>query len=77
MLSIPAVSLIAEERTLKGSYLGGGVPKRDIPRYIRMFRKGRLPVDALMSERIALEEINTAFDRLADGATVRQLVVFP
>ncbi len=30
-----------------------------------------------MSERIALEEINTAFDRLADGATVRQLVVFP
>jgi alcohol dehydrogenase len=43
MLSIPAVSLIAEERTLKGSYLGGGVPKRDIPRYIGnwwCFRKG-------------------------------------
>ncbi|WP_158044987.1 zinc-dependent alcohol dehydrogenase family protein [Skermanella pratensis] len=76
MMSIPAVSLVAEERTLKGSYLGGGVPKRDIPRYIRMFKKGKLPVDALMSERIGLDEINEAFDKLADGAAVRQLVMF-
>lgn len=76
MMSIPAVSLVAEERTLKGSYLGGGVPKRDIPRYIRMFKKGKLPVDALMSERIRLDEINEAFDKLADGTAVRQLVMF-
>jgi alcohol dehydrogenase len=76
MMSIPAVSLVAEERTLKGSYLGGGVPKRDIPRYIRLFRKGKLPVDALMSEHIRLEEINEGFDRLAEGTSVRQLVMF-
>src|SRR3954469_933389 len=76
MMSIPAVTLVAEERTLKGSYLGGGVPKRDIPRYIRLFRKGKLPVDALMSDHIRLEEINEAFDRLADGTAVRQLIMF-
>ncbi|EWY40304.1 alcohol dehydrogenase [Skermanella stibiiresistens SB22] len=76
MMSIPAVSLVGEERTLKGSYLGGGVPKRDIPRYIRLFKKGKLPVDALMSERIRLDEINEAFDKLADGTAVRQLVMF-
>ena len=70
------VSLVAEERTVKGSYIGGAVPLRDVPRYIGLYRAGRLPVDRLMSERIALEEINEAFDRLAEGDTVRQLVVF-
>ena len=76
MMSIPAVTLVAEERTLKGSYLGGGIPSRDIPRYIRLFKKGKLPVDALMSDHIKLDEINEAFDKLADGTAVRQLIMF-
>ena len=48
-----------------GVYLGGGIPSRDIPRYIRLFKKGKLPVDALMSDHIRLDEINEAFDKLA------------
>jgi alcohol dehydrogenase len=35
-----------------------------------------LPVDALLSPSIALEDINTGFDRLADGSAIRQLVTF-
>ena len=69
------VSLVAEERTIKGSYLGGCVPARDIPRLITLYRQGRLPVDRLLSERVALDDINIAFDRLAAGATVRQIVL--
>jgi alcohol dehydrogenase len=65
---------VADERTIKGSYLGSCDPARDIPRYIDMYRAGRLPIDKLLSERIALDEINAAFDRLADGKTVRQVV---
>lgn len=72
---VPASQLVAEERTLKGSYIGSCVPTRDIPRFISMYQQGRLPVDALMSERIKLDEINQGFDRLADGASVRQVVV--
>lgn len=72
---VPASQLVAEERTLKGSYIGSCVPARDIPRFIAMYQQGRLPVDALMSERIRLDEINLGFDRLADGASVRQVVV--
>jgi alcohol dehydrogenase len=68
------VSLVAEERTLKGSYLGSCVPERDIPRYIEWYRAGRLPVDRLLSERIRLEDINGAFDRLAAGASIRQVI---
>jgi alcohol dehydrogenase len=33
-----------------------------------------LPVDRLLSERIRLDDVNAAFDRLADGKTVRQIV---
>ncbi len=68
------VSLVAEERTLKGSYLGSCVPERDIPQYIDWYRAGRLPVDQLLSERITLADINGAFDRLAAGASVRQVI---
>lgn len=77
MLSIPAVSLVAEERTLKGSYMGSAVVARDIPRYIAMYRAGRLPVDRLLTGTLALDDINAAFDRLARAEAVRQVVVFP
>ena len=48
----------AEERTLKGSYLGSCVPSRDIPAYIAFYQQGRLPVDRLLAERLTLTEIN-------------------
>jgi Zn-dependent alcohol dehydrogenase len=76
MLSIPAVSLVAEERVLKGSYLGSCVPKRDIPRFIDMYKAGRLPVDRLLTHKLALDELNEGFDRLAAGQGVRQAVIF-
>lgn len=75
-LAVNVVSLVAEERTLKGSYIGTCVPSRDIPRYVDLFRQGRLPVDRLMSGRIGLDQINAGFDRLADGQVVRLVVEF-
>jgi alcohol dehydrogenase len=76
MLSIPAVSLVAEERTVKGSYLGTSVPAVDIPRYVAMYRAGILPVDRLLTHTISLDEVNEGFDRLASGEAVRQAIVF-
>ena len=76
MFCLRHVTLVAEERSLKGSYLGGATPARDIPRFIEWYRRGELPVDRLLSERIALADINAAFDRLAEGRTVRQVVEF-
>jgi alcohol dehydrogenase len=72
--SLSHVSLVAEERTIKGSYLGSCVPERDIPQYIEWYRTGRLPVDRLLSERIRLDDINAAFDRLAAGQSIRQVI---
>ena len=74
--NLPAVNLVAEERTLKGCYLGSGVPARDIPNYIALFRAGRLPVDKLITHRLSLDQINEGFDRLAAGEAVRQVILF-
>ena len=75
MLTIPAVSLVTEERTLRGSYLGSSVPARDVPRFVDLYRAGRLPVDRLLSHRVRLEDLNEAFDRLARGEAVRQVLI--
>ena len=75
-LAIPIVNLVAEERTVKGSYMGSAVPKRDIPRLIALHRAGRLPVELLLSGSVRLEELNTAFDRLDTGVALRQVLQF-
>lgn len=76
MFRVPAVSLAAEERTVRGSYMGSAVPSRDIPRYVALYRNGRLPVDRLLSHRLLLDEINAGFDRLKSGEAIRQVVMF-
>lgn len=73
--NVQHVSLVAEERTVKGSYIGGCVPLRDMARYIALYQRGRLPVDRLMSGRIGFDGLNAAFDRLAGGHAVRQVLV--
>ena len=75
-LAIPIVSLVAEERTVKGSYMGSAVPRRDIPRLIALHRGGRLPVELLLSGSVQLEELNAGFDRLENGEAVRQVLSF-
>ena len=73
---LPAVSLVAEERTLKGSYIGTCVPSRDIPHYVDLYSQGRLPVNKLLTGRLRLDEINHGFDLLHEGKAIRQVVVF-
>ena len=76
LFSFAPVQMVAEERTLRGSYIGSAVPARDIPRYIELYRRGRLPVDRLMGQRLSLEQINLGLDRLATGQAMRDVVLF-
>ncbi|MGL4811605.1 MAG: zinc-dependent alcohol dehydrogenase family protein [Beijerinckiaceae bacterium] len=73
--SIPAVQLVAEERIVRGSYMGSCVPSRDIPRYIDLFVAGKLPVDKLLSGTGPLDDINAAFDKLDRGEVIRHVIV--
>ena len=73
--SFKPAQLVGEERGILGSSMGSCVPIRDIPRFISLYRQGRLPVDRLIDARIGFEDINAGFDRLNEGAVVRQILV--
>jgi Zn-dependent alcohol dehydrogenase len=75
-ISVSPLGFVAEGRSLIGSYLGSAVPSHDIPRFVDMWRAGRLPVESLVSSTIALDAINQAMDQLAEGNAVRQIISF-
>ena len=75
-LQLSPVTLVGQEKTLKGSYLGSCVPSRDIPAYIELYKSSGLEVDKLITHRLKLEDINEGFERLAKGDAIRQIVVF-
>jgi alcohol dehydrogenase len=68
--------LVADGLTVQGSYLGSCVTRRDVPRFVDLYRGGQLPVASLVSHRIRLEELNEALDRLAEGQALRQVIEF-
>jgi alcohol dehydrogenase len=73
-ITLSPLGFVAEGRSLIGSYLGSAVPARDIPRFVELWRSGRLPVEALVSSTIDLDQINEGMDQLADGMAVRQII---
>lgn len=68
-------ALVSDEKSIRGSYMGSCVPKRDIPRYIGLYQRGRLPVHKLRSSTITFDQINAGFDLLSDGAVLRQVLL--
>lgn len=75
-ITLSPLGFVAEGRSLIGSYLGSAVPARDIPRFVELWRSGRLPVETLVSSSLSLDDINTGMDRLAEGKAVRQVIEF-
>lgn len=73
-LRLPAVSIVGEARTIKGSYMGSSEPQADLPRLIGLWAAGRLPVEKLYSGTSTLDDINEVFDALAEGRVVRQVL---
>lgn len=73
-ISVSPTALVAEGRSIIGSYLGSAVPSRDIPTFVELWRAGRLPVEQLISSRITLDQINEGMDALAAGTAIRQLI---
>ena len=74
-LTLPALAFAGEGKALLGSYMGSSAPQRDIPRFIALWRAGRLPVESLLSATRPLAEINEAFEALAEGLVVRQILL--
>ena len=49
-------------------------PKRDVSRFVAFYQRGKLPVQKLRSGFVTFDQINEGFDRLADGAVLRQVL---
>jgi alcohol dehydrogenase len=73
-LRLPALSIVGQGRTLVGSYMGSAAPQRDVPRFVALWRAGKLPVDRLRSDVLGLEDVNRALEALADGRALRQIL---
>ena len=72
---VPHAQLVVEERAIKGSYMGSCVVRQDVPKFIDLYKQGKLPVDKLRSGNIGLDGLNEGFDKLASGHAVRQMLV--
>jgi len=68
--------LVDGSRRILGSNYGFADPATDFPRYARLHLEGRLPIERLIDRRIALDDVESAFDRLRAGDGLRQVIDF-
>jgi S-(hydroxymethyl)glutathione dehydrogenase / alcohol dehydrogenase len=73
-LRVPAISIPRGERRILGSLYGSARPDRDFPLILDLYRRGRLPLDGLVSHRLTLDEIELGFDLLKTGQGLRAIV---
>ena len=71
-----AFELFFNEKNLKGSLYGSADVRRDFDRLIRLWRTGQLDLEGMISRRIALDDINEAFDAMQRGEVIRQVIEF-
>jgi S-(hydroxymethyl)glutathione dehydrogenase / alcohol dehydrogenase len=71
-----ALELFHFARTLRGCVFGNTDPERDVPVLADHVRAGQLRLADLVTDRIGLDDIPAAFDRMRHGVGARSLVVF-
>lgn len=71
--SFEHADLVAQEKSVLGSYMGSCVPVRDVPRFLSLFKRGELPVDRLINGKVGFDGLNEGFDKLHRGEVVRQV----
>jgi alcohol dehydrogenase len=71
VVSLPALSIPRMERRVLGSLYGSSYPERDFPLTLDLYRRGRLPLDKLVSHRLPLDEIDRGFELLRSGEATR------
>ena len=70
-VSLPALSIPRLERRVLGSIYGSSRPERDFPEILDLYRRGRLPLDRLISHRLPLEAVEEAFQLMTSGQALR------
>ncbi len=71
-----AFELLFDGKNLKASLYGGSDLRRDVPRFVDLWRAGRLDLESLITRRIRFEDLNDAIATLERGDAIRQVVLF-
>jgi S-(hydroxymethyl)mycothiol dehydrogenase len=74
-LTVPLLDVFGRGGALKSSWYGDCLPSRDFPMLVDLYQQGRLDLDAFVTETIALDEVEAAFDKMHGGAVLRSVVV--
>jgi S-(hydroxymethyl)glutathione dehydrogenase/alcohol dehydrogenase len=74
-VTFPALSLMADGKTTRGSVYGGSDPARDIPLLAELALRGRLDLEALVTRRIDIDGVEAAFAEMALGHGARSVVI--
>ncbi len=74
-VNLPGTAFLGERR-IQGSQMGSNRFPVDMPRLVDFYMSGRLKLDEMISRRIRLEAVNTAFEEMKTGAIARSVIVF-
>jgi S-(hydroxymethyl)mycothiol dehydrogenase len=72
---IPLIDVFGRGGALKSSWYGDCLPSRDFPMLVDLYQRGRLDLDAFVSERIGLDEVEAAFEKMRSGDVLRSVVI--
>jgi S-(hydroxymethyl)glutathione dehydrogenase/alcohol dehydrogenase len=75
-VQISAADLVLQEKKITGSYMGSNRFRFDMPKYVEFYLDGRLHLDEMISSRIPLSDVNSAFDKMRKGEAARQVILF-
>ncbi|GAB3554626.1 S-(hydroxymethyl)mycothiol dehydrogenase [Arthrobacter tumbae] len=73
-LELPLLDVFGRGGALKSSWYGDCLPSRDFPMLVDHYRQGNLDLDAFVTERIALDQVEEAFTKMHDGVVLRSVV---
>ncbi|MFJ8058422.1 S-(hydroxymethyl)mycothiol dehydrogenase [Streptomyces sp. NPDC096142] len=74
-LELPLLDVFGRGGSLKSSWYGDCLPSRDFPMLIDLHQQGRLDLGAFVTETIALEDVEKAFERMHGGDVLRSVVL--
>ncbi len=75
MLDLPLIDVFARGGAIKPSWYGDCLPGRDFPMLVDLHQQGRIDLGQFVSERIRLDEVESAFEKMHRGEVLRSVVV--
>ena len=63
-------------RAWKGTAFGGARGRTDVPRIVDWYMNGKIEIDPLITHTMGLEDINSAFDLMHAGTSIRSVVIY-